>query len=140
ETALTDLLQELAQAIVRDGEGATRFITLDVRGATTVAEARDVAFTVAHSPLVKTACLAGEPNWGRILAAVGRAPVADLDVACIDIALDDVELIRGGQPSPDYREADGARVMAQSEYTIAIDLGRGDAAARIWTSDLSYEY
>lgn len=140
EDALTDLMQELAQAIVRDGEGATRFITLDVRGATTVAEARDAAFTVAHSPLVKTACFAGDPNWGRILAALGRAPIQALDVSRVAIALDDVALIYNGQPSPDYREADGACVMRQSEYTITINLGRGDATARIWTSDLSYEY
>src|SRR5699024_9784022 len=139
-TALTELLQQLAQAIVRDAEGATRFITLDVGGAATVAEARDVAFTVAHSPLVKTACFAGDPNWGRILAAVGRAPVTQLDVARISIWLDDVALVAAGQPSPGYREAEGARIMEQSEYTIRIDLGRGDAGARIWTSDLSYEY
>lgn len=138
--ALTDLARELAQAIVRDGEGATRFITLDVSGARDEAEARAVAFTVAHSPLVKTACFAGDPNWGRILAAVGRAPVADFAIDHVAIALDSVAIVADGEPREDYAESDAAAVMAQSEYTIAIDLGRGDASARIWTSDLSYEY
>jgi len=138
--ALTDLLRELAQAIVRDAEGATRFITLAVTGADSDQQARDVAFTVAHSPLVKTACFAGDPNWGRILAAVGRAPIADLDIGGVSITLDDVVLIDAGQPAGSYREADGAQVMEQSEFTIAIDLGRGSGAATIWTSDLSYEY
>ncbi|MES1948751.1 glutamate N-acetyltransferase / N-acetylglutamate synthase [Salinisphaera sp. C84B14] len=138
--ALTDLARELAQAIVRDGEGATRFITLDISGARDEAEARAVAFTVAHSPLVKTACFAGDPNWGRILAAVGRAPVADFAIDHVAIALDAVAIVADGEPRDDYMESDAAAVMAQSEYTIAIDLGRGDASARIWTSDLSYEY
>ncbi|WP_348766333.1 bifunctional glutamate N-acetyltransferase/amino-acid acetyltransferase ArgJ [uncultured Salinisphaera sp.] len=138
--ALTDLARELAQAIVRDGEGATRFITLDISGARDEAEARAVAFTVAHSPLVKTACFAGDPNWGRILAAVGRAPVADFAIDHVAIALDAVAIVADGEPRDDYMESDAAAVMAQSEYTIAIDLGRGEASARIWTSDLSYEY
>ncbi len=140
EDALTDLAAELAQAIVRDGEGATRFITLAVTGAQSQDEARAAAFTVAHSPLVKTACFAGDPNWGRILAAVGRAPIPGLDVSRVAIALNEVALVTDGQPSPDYSEAEGARVMALSEYTIAIDLGRGASEATIWTSDLSYEY
>lgn len=138
--ALTDLAVELAQAVVRDAEGATRFITLAVSGARDEAEARDVAFTVAHSPLVKTACFAGDPNWGRILAAVGRAPVVDLSIDGVAIALDDVAIVADGEPRTDYAEADAAAVMAQAEYTIAIDLGRGDAASTVWTSDLSYEY
>jgi glutamate N-acetyltransferase/amino-acid N-acetyltransferase len=138
--ALTDLARELAQAIVRDGEGATRFITLDVTGARDVDEARAVAFTVAHSPLVKTACFAGDPNWGRILAAVGRAPVQDFSIDRVAIALDDVAIVSDGEPRDDYAEVDAAAVMGQSEYTINIDLGRGDTSARIWTSDLSYEY
>jgi len=139
-SALEELMQGLAQAIVRDAEGATRFITLEVSGARDAAEARTAAFTVAHSPLVKTACFAGDPNWGRILAAMGRAPINDLDVGGIDIALDDVALVVGGQPAPDYREAYGARIMAQAEYTIRIHLGRGDADTVVWTSDLSYDY
>jgi glutamate N-acetyltransferase/amino-acid N-acetyltransferase len=138
--ALTDLARELAQAIVRDGEGATRFITLQISGARNVDEARAVAFTVAHSPLVKTACFAGDPNWGRILAAVGRAPVDDFAIDHVSIALDDVTIVADGQPRADYAEADAAAVMAASEYTIGIDLGRGAAAATVWTCDLSYEY
>ena len=127
-------------AIVRDGEGATKFVTIEVIGAAGQQEALDVAYTVAHSPLVKTACFAGDPNWGRILAAVGRAPVADFAIDHVAIALDSVAIVADGEPRDDYAESDAAAVMAQSEYTIAIDLGRGDASARIWTSDLSYEY
>lgn len=138
--ALTDLARELAQAIVRDGEGATRFIALRVSGARDVDEARAVAFTVAHSPLVKTACFAGDPNWGRILAAVGRAPVADFAIDRVSIAIDDVAIVAEGEPRADYAEADAAAVMARSEYAIAIDLGRGCAATTVWTSDLSYDY
>lgn len=139
-TALTELAQTLACAIVRDGEGATRFIELAVEGAADVAEARAVAFTVAHSPLVKTACFAGDPNWGRILAAVGRAPVDTLRIDGVSIALDDVAIVCDGQPRTDYQEAEAAAVMAKPEFTIHIGLGRGTAATRIWTSDLSYEY
>lgn len=138
--ALRTVMIELACAIVRDAEGATRFITVDVQGAQTVAEARAVAFTVAQSPLFKTAAFAGDPNWGRILAAVGRAPVPDLDVGAVAIALDEVTIVRDGQPVADYREERAARVMAQSEFCVHIGLGRGQAGARIWTSDLSYEY
>lgn len=137
---LTELARELACAVVRDGEGATRFIELSVSGAANVAEARAVAFTVAHSPLVKTACFAGDPNWGRILAAIGRAPVQELRIEGVSIALNDVAIVAAGQPRDDYLETDAAAVMAESEFTIHIGLGRGDAAARIWTSDLSYEY
>ncbi|WP_423821376.1 bifunctional glutamate N-acetyltransferase/amino-acid acetyltransferase ArgJ [Salinisphaera sp. SPP-AMP-43] len=138
--ALTELMRELACAIVRDAEGATRFMSLAVSGAASIDEARAVAFTVAHSPLFKTAAFAGDPNWGRILAAVGRAPVEALDIAGVDIALDEVAIVSGGQPRADYREEDGAAVMAQPEFTIHIGLGRGDAATTVWTSDLSYDY
>ncbi|HLQ86624.1 MAG TPA: bifunctional glutamate N-acetyltransferase/amino-acid acetyltransferase ArgJ [Salinisphaeraceae bacterium] len=138
--ALASLAQELAQAIVRDAEGATRFITLAIQGARDSEAARAVAFTIAHSPLVKTACFAGDPNWGRILAALGRAPLAQLDIDRVNIALDDVAVIRNGEPAAEYREAAGARVMAQSEFTLHVDLGQGDAAATIWTCDLSYDY
>lgn len=138
--ALQDLCAELAQAIIRDAEGATRFITLEVAGARDIDEARRAAFTVAHSPLVKTAAFAGDPNWGRILAAVGRSGLPDLDIGGVDIALDDVVIVRGGEPAADYREADAAAVMARPEFTIRIALGRGTAGARIWTSDLSYDY
>lgn len=138
--ALQDIFISLAQAIVRDGEGATKFITVDVDGARSVAEARQVAFTVAHSPLVKTACFASDPNWGRILAAVGRAGVADMEINKVGLKLDHVAILAHGEPMADYSEADAAAVMAQAEFSINIDLGRGSARARIWTSDLSYDY
>lgn len=138
--ALADIARELAQAIVRDGEGATHFITLAVTGAANADAAREVAFTVAHSPLVKTACFAGDPNWGRILAAVGRAPVESFSIDRVAIALDEVAIVTHGEPRADYAEADAAAVMARPEYTIAIDLGQGDGQATVWTSDLSYEY
>jgi glutamate N-acetyltransferase / amino-acid N-acetyltransferase len=131
---------ELAQAIVRDGEGATRFITIDISGATTRDEARLVGYSIAHSPLVKTAMFAGDANWGRIVMAIGKAGVAGLDPAKVDIALDDVPLLAGGEPHPDYHEALGAAVVAKPEFTIRVDLGRGNAAARIWTCDFSYDY
>src|SRR5699024_10429052 len=137
---LAELMIELAGAIVRDAEGATRFITLEVDGAADESEARAVGFTVAESPLCKTAAFAGDPNWGRILAAIGRAPLADLDVGGVDIALDDVLIVQSGEPLAGYSEADAARVMAQPEYCIRIGLERGNAAATVWTSDLSYEY
>jgi glutamate N-acetyltransferase/amino-acid N-acetyltransferase len=138
--AVETVLRELAQAIVRDGEGATRFIAIKVDSAASVDEARQVAFTVAHSPLVKTACFAGDPNWGRILAAVGRAGLARLDIGRVDIALGSVDIVHQGQPVPGYSEADAAAIMAQAEFDIRIGLGRGDAATTIWTTDLSYEY
>lgn len=131
---------ELAQAIVRDAEGATRLIEIRVAGGADGAECRAVAFTVAHSPLVKTAIHGGDPNWGRILAAVGRAPVVDLDVTCIDITLGDVALVRSGEPVPDLDEVGAAAAVATAEVRIAIGLGRGDAAATVWTSDLSCDY
>ncbi|WP_111745760.1 bifunctional glutamate N-acetyltransferase/amino-acid acetyltransferase ArgJ [Salinisphaera orenii] len=138
--ALVDLSQALAQAIVRDAEGATRFITLSVTGAHDRDEARAVAFTIAHSPLFKTAAFAGDPNWGRLLAAVGRAPIDELAIEGVSIGLDDIRVVTGGGLDSDYREADGAAVMAQSEYTVAVDLGRGQAEATVWTSDLSEAY
>lgn len=141
---LRDVVREvcvlLAQACVRDAEGATRFISVEVDGAASVAEARDVAYTVAQSPLVKTAAFAGDPNWGRILAAVGRSGLDDLDLSCVDLYLDDVCLIRGGEPDPHYSEERGATVAKQSEYSIRIVLGRGDMHAIVWTCDYSYDY
>ncbi|WP_110685273.1 bifunctional glutamate N-acetyltransferase/amino-acid acetyltransferase ArgJ [Salinicola aestuarinus] len=139
-TALTTLLTELAQAIIRDAEGATKFVTIDVEQATSVEEAREVAFTVAHSPLVKTALYASDANWGRILAAVGRAPVEALDVDKIGIDLGDVRLVENGGRADSYTEEAGSRVMAQEEIVIRIQLGRGDAVATVWTSDLSHDY
>ncbi|MGO1626302.1 MAG: bifunctional ornithine acetyltransferase/N-acetylglutamate synthase, partial [Halomonadaceae bacterium] len=139
-SGLEKVLVALAQAIIRDGEGATKFVTLDVSGATTRQEALGVAFTVAHSPLVKTALYASDANWGRILAAVGRSPVADFDVERVTIDLDEVRLVENGGRAPGYTEAAGSAVMAREEITIRIDLGRGDDGATVWTSDLSHEY
>jgi glutamate N-acetyltransferase/amino-acid N-acetyltransferase len=138
--ALTGLAQQLAQAIVRDGEGATKFIRVEVEGGTTVAESRQVAYAIAHSPLVKTAFFASDPNLGRILAAVGYAGVADLDASKIDLFLDDVHVAHQGGRHPQYREEDGQRVMKQSEITVRVQLHRGGAHATIWTCDLSHDY
>lgn len=138
--ALASLCRELAQAIVRDGEGATRFITIDVTGARNEAEAEAVAFTIAQSPLVKTAFFAGDPNWGRILAAIGRAGVDDMDVDRVAIWLDDLCIAANGGRSPDYSEAAAAERMGREEVTIHVALGRGDAGATVWTCDFSYEY
>ncbi|MBW4046661.1 MAG: bifunctional glutamate N-acetyltransferase/amino-acid acetyltransferase ArgJ [Proteobacteria bacterium] len=138
--ALTAVALELAQAIVRDGEGATKFITIAVQGAKTRDEARLVAYAVAHSPLVKTAFFASDPNLGRILAAVGYAGIEDLEVGGIDLYLDEVHVATQGGRHPQYQEADGKRVMAKREIGVRIVLGRGDAHATVWTCDLSHEY
>ncbi|WP_447553160.1 bifunctional glutamate N-acetyltransferase/amino-acid acetyltransferase ArgJ [Vreelandella sp. EE22] len=138
--ALQQVMTELAQAIIRDGEGATKFVTLQVEGARTRQEAMDVAFTVAHSPLVKTALYASDANWGRILAAVGRAPVEGFDVSRVVIDLGDVRLVENGGRAASYSEQSGSRVMAEEEITIRIHLGRGDAHGTVWTSDLSHDY
>ncbi|OIQ81989.1 arginine biosynthesis bifunctional protein ArgJ [mine drainage metagenome] len=138
--ALLVVARRLAQSIVRDGEGATKFITLRVEGARSVDEARRVGYAVAHSPLVKTAFFASDPNLGRILAAIGYAGVDDLDVGGVDLFLDDVHVATRGGRHPRYAEADGQRVMAQAEIGVRIVLGRGDAAATLWTCDLSHDY
>ncbi len=138
--AITEVCIELAQAVVRDGEGATRFVTLKVAGARSVKEARKVAYAVAHSPLVKTALFAGDANWGRLAMAIGKAGVPRLDPRKISVALDDVKLLEKGQPHRGYRDELGAAVLAKPEYTIAIDLGRGRASVRLWTCDFSYDY
>ena len=132
--------QQLAQAIVRDGEGATKFITVRVEGGKTSEECRQVAYAIAHSPLVKTAFFASDPNLGRILAAVGYAGIDDLDQTGIDLYLDDVPVALQGGRNPDYREEDGQRVMQQSEITVRVLLGRGNAADTVWTCDLSHDY
>jgi glutamate N-acetyltransferase/amino-acid N-acetyltransferase len=137
---LTDVATWLAQAIVRDGEGATKFITVRVEGGRDTAECRQVAYAIAHSPLVKTAFFASDPNLGRILAAVGYAGVADLDQGLIELFLDDVHVATRGGRHPDYREADGQRVMKQDEITVRVLLGRGQAHDQVWTCDLSHEY
>ena len=135
-----EVCSELAQAIIRDGEGATKFITVRVEGGRDVAECRQVAYAIAHSPLVKTAFFASDPNWGRILAAVGRAGLADLDIDRVALYLDEVCIVREGGRAPDYTEAQGQAVMARSAITIRVELGRGEAAARVWTTDLSFDY
>jgi glutamate N-acetyltransferase/amino-acid N-acetyltransferase len=138
--AMRDVARLLAQAIVRDGEGATKFITIRVEGGKDAAECRQVAYAVAHSPLVKTAFFASDPNLGRILAAVGYAGIEDLDQTGIDLHLDDVHVAVKGGRNPSYREEDGQRVMKQSEITVRIGLGRGDASDTVWTCDLSHDY
>jgi glutamate N-acetyltransferase/amino-acid N-acetyltransferase len=138
--AMQDVARQLAQAIVRDGEGATKVITVRIEGGRDEAECRQVAYAVAHSPLVKTAFYASDPNLGRILAAVGYAGIADLDQTAIDLYLDDVHVAVKGGRNPSYREEDGQRVMKQSEITVRIVLGRGHAADTVWTCDLSHDY
>ena len=138
--AMLDVARRLAQAIVRDGEGATKFITIRVEGGKTEYECRQVAYAIAHSPLVKTAFFASDPNLGRILAAVGYAGVEDLDQSMIDLYLDDVHVAVKGGRDPAYREEDGQRVMKQSEITVKVLLGRGEAADTVWTCDLSHDY
>jgi glutamate N-acetyltransferase / amino-acid N-acetyltransferase len=139
-TAMTDVARQLAQAIVRDGEGATKFITVRVEGGKSAAECRQVAYAIAHSPLVKTAFFASDPNLGRILAAVGYAGIADLDPAKIDLYLDDVHVAVNGGRNPSYREEDGQRVMKKSEILVRVVLGRGNAGDAVWTCDLSHDY
>lgn len=138
--AMTEVALSLAQAIVRDGEGATKFITVRVDGGKSAAECRQVAYAIAHSPLVKTAFFASDPNLGRILAAVGYAGVADLDQAKIDLFLDDVHVAAGGGRHPSYREEDGQRVMKKAEILVRVALGRGNASDTVWTCDLSHDY
>ena len=138
--ALMGVARQLAQAIVRDGEGATKFITVQVEGGKTTAECRQVAYAIAHSPLVKTAFFASDPNLGRILAAVGYAGIDDLDQTKIDLYLDDVHVAVNGGRNPSYREEDGQRVMKQAEITVRVNLGRGSASDTVWTCDLSHDY
>jgi glutamate N-acetyltransferase/amino-acid N-acetyltransferase len=138
--AVTQTFQELAQAIVRDAEGATKFITIHVVGAENEGDALAIAYTVAHSPLVKTAFFASDPNWGRILAAVGRAPIVRLDAERVTIHLDNVCVVRNGALAPDYTEAQGQAVMKSPEIRVTIGLNAGPAEATVWTSDLSHEY
>lgn len=138
--AMLDIARQLAQAIVRDGEGATKFITIKVEGGQTGQECRQVAYAIAHSPLVKTAFFASDPNLGRILAAVGYAGIDDLDPTKIDLYLDDVLVAQNGGRHVGYVEADGQRVMQQSEITVRVVLGRGAASDTVWTCDLSCDY
>jgi len=140
EQAVVALSQELAQMIIRDGEGATKFITVTVEEGASVEECRKIAYSIAHSPLVKTAFFASDPNLGRILAAIGYAGVDDLDVSKLNLYLDDVWVAKNGGRNPDYQEADGQRVMKQSEITVRVKLARGAAQATVWTCDLSHDY
>ena len=138
--ALTEVATELAQAIVRDGEGATKFITIAVEGGRDAAECRDIALGIAHSPLVKTAFFASDPNLGRIVCAIGNAAAADLDPSEVSFRLDDVLVVDRGGRAPSYREEEGQRVMKQEEITVTVALGRGNASARVWTCDFSHDY
>ena len=138
--AIEGVARELAHAIVRDGEGATKFIEVRVEEARSQAEAARVAYAVSHSPLVKTAFFASDPNLGRILAAVGYAGVDDLDTSLVQMHLDEVWVVRDGGRHPEYREEDGQRVMKQSEIVIRLQLGRGSEATSVWTTDLSHDY
>lgn len=138
--AVTELSQELAQMIVRDGEGATKFMTITVEQGRSVDECRKIAYSIGHSPLVKTAFYASDPNLGRILAAIGYAGVDDLDVTRLNLYLDDVWVVRAGGRHPEYKEEDGQQVMKQSEITVRVELARGDKEATIWTCDFSHDY
>ena len=135
-----EVAQTLAQAIVRDGEGATKFVTVTVAGGEHPQECLEVAYTVAESPLVKTALFAGDANWGRFCMAIGRAKVAELDPSRVSLWLDEVQVASGGLMSDDYTDDAGASVLAQDEFRVLIDLGRGNASQTVWTTDLSYEY
>lgn len=138
--AIDALCEDLAKAMIRDGEGATKLVTVEVKEAQSEMEANRVVYTIAHSPLVKTALFASDPNWGRILAAIGRCDIKDLDISQINIWLDDVCIVCHGERATDYREAAGQAVMEKDEITIRVALGRGIAETRIWTCDLSYDY
>jgi glutamate N-acetyltransferase / amino-acid N-acetyltransferase len=138
--AVAGVCEHLAQALIRDGEGATKFVTVEVAGGRDADECLAVAYTVAHSPLVKTALFASDPNWGRILAAVGRAGVRGLALERVTIHLDDVCIVRDGGRAAEYTEALGQAVMAREEIAVLIDLGRGAARERVWTCDFSYDY
>lgn len=138
--AIEKVFVELAQAIIRDGEGATKFVTVDVQGGATESECLQVAYAVAESPLVKTALFASDPNWGRILAAIGRAGVDNLDVSRVSVSINDILIAENGGRSPSYTEQQGASAMAPEEITIAINLGRGAASTTVWTTDFSHDY
>jgi glutamate N-acetyltransferase/amino-acid N-acetyltransferase len=139
-TALEALLVELATSIIRDGEGATKFVKISVEGGEDISDCAAIAYSIAHSPLVKTALFASDPNWGRILMALGKAPVDVLDMSKVDIMIGDVSLIERGQPASTYTEQAGKVVFSQSEILIRLNLNAGDASSHVWTSDLSHEY
>ncbi|MBL1320325.1 MAG: bifunctional glutamate N-acetyltransferase/amino-acid acetyltransferase ArgJ [Methylophaga sp.] len=137
---VAEITQQLAHAIIRDGEGATKFVEINVKQGVDAEECRQIAYTIAHSPLVKTALFASDPNWGRILAAVGRAGIEALDVTKIAIYLDDVCIVEQGEPSQSYTEEKGQQVMDKEEFIITVELGRGQAEDAVWTCDFSYDY
>jgi glutamate N-acetyltransferase/amino-acid N-acetyltransferase len=138
--ALESLCLELAQAIIRDGEGATKFVEVQVDGGADADECDAVAYTIAHSPLVKTALFASDPNWGRLLAAIGRAGLNNLRVEDVSLYLNDVLIAVNGARAPEYTEAQGQIAMAPPEVTIRVDLKRGASSSRVWTTDFSYDY
>ncbi|WP_346837140.1 bifunctional glutamate N-acetyltransferase/amino-acid acetyltransferase ArgJ [Microbulbifer sp. SAOS-129_SWC] len=140
QEAVTAVHIELAQAIVKDGEGATKFVTVQVNGAASSAEALKVAFEVGESPLVKTALYASDPNWGRLVMAIGNAGVDNLDTTKVNIFLDDVQVVKAGGRAADYTEEAGEQVFSRPEFTITVDLGRGQSSEHIWTCDFSHEY
>jgi glutamate N-acetyltransferase/amino-acid N-acetyltransferase len=140
ETAFTEVAQQLAQAIIRDGEGATKFVTVRVEGGRSESECRKVAYAIAHSPLVKTAFFASDPNLGRILAAIGNSGISGLNAGKVDLYLDDVLVAQRGGRSPGYREEQGAAVMKKAEFLVRTVLHRGRASATVWTCDLSFDY
>ena len=137
---LVAVCEHLATSIVRDAEGATKLVTIQVQKGASEQECMDVAYAIAHSPLVKTALFASDPNWGRILAAVGRAGVTDFDINRVQIFLDDVCIVSRDARDPNYTEQQGQRVMQQPQMTIKVMLGRGDFSAQVWTCDFSYDY
>ena len=140
QNALNEITKVLAQMIVKDGEGATKFVEVKVGGLASTKDCLEVAYTVAHSPLVKTALFASDANWGRILAAVGRSKVSGISIENIDIYLNDLQIITSGEPSLDYTESRGSAEMQKSEIIIRIDLGDTDTSESVWTTDLSYDY
>tara|TARA_B110000881_G_scaffold19613_1_gene14356 strand:- start:115 stop:1299 length:1185 start_codon:yes stop_codon:yes gene_type:complete len=140
QNALNEITKVLAQMIVKDGEGATKFVEIKVGGLASTKDCLEVAYTVAHSPLVKTALFASDANWGRILAAVGRSKVTGISIEDIDIYLNDLQIIASGEPSLDYTESRGSAEMQKSEITIRIDLGDANTTESVWTTDLSYDY
>ncbi len=139
-TAINEVCQQLAQAIIRDAEGATKFVTINVEAAPDYDYAKEIAYSIARSPLVKTALFASDPNWGRLIMAIGKAPVQDLDVSKLSLWLGDTQLLENGEPHPNYQEAQGQAEMDKEEITIRVALNAGDNSARVWTSDLSHEY
>jgi len=139
-TALTEVATTLAQSLVRDGEGATKFVTVHVKGGRAAQDCLAVAYTIAESPLVKTALFAGDANWGRFCMAIGRAPVRELDPTRVQLWLDEVQVAEAGLMCEAYTEAQGAAVLAQDEFTVTVDLGSGSAEETVWTTDLSYDY